>query len=110
MGVIRDQNHTSRQMAHVRNAKKVCYEAVSMSLSKSSLEVAPLAIFLSIILMASDMSGINGVPSQDPTAISALKVWEDMLCCMKLTSWRPFENARSASVEAAVCQTDEYCL
>ena len=74
MGVIRDQNHTSRQMAHVRNAKKVCYEAVSMSLSKSSPEVAPLAIFLSIILMASDMSGINGVPSQDPTAISALKV------------------------------------
>jgi hypothetical protein len=100
-------------MAHVGsllNAKRVRYKLVSISLSKSSSEVAPLAIFLSITLMASDMLGINGVPSQDPTAISALKVWEDMLCCMKLTSRRPFENARSASVEAAVSQTDEYCL
>jgi hypothetical protein len=45
-----------------------------MSLSKSSPEVAPLAIFFSITLMAADMLGINGVPSQDPTAISTLKV------------------------------------
>ena len=54
------------------------------------------------------MLDINRVPSQDPIATSALKVWEDMLCCMKLTLWWPFENACSASVEAAVCQTDEY--
>src|ERR1700691_6714858 len=101
----------SRQISHVGsllNAKGVHYKVVSMSLSKSSSEVAPLAIFLSITLMASDMLGINGVPSQDPTAISTLKVWEDMLCCMKLTSQRPFKNACSASVEAAVSQMDEY--
>jgi hypothetical protein len=28
--------------------------------------------------------GINGVPSQGPTAILALKVGDDMLCCIKL--------------------------
>ena len=101
-------------MSHVGsppNAKRAHYEIVSMSLlSKSSLEVAPFAIFLLIMLMASDMLGINGVPSQDLIAISALKVWEDMLCCIKLTPWQPFENVHLASVEVAVCQTDEYCL
>jgi hypothetical protein len=58
------------------------------------------------------MLGINRVPSQDLTAISALKVCKDMLCCIKLTLWHPFKNVCSASVEVAVClsQMDEYCL
>jgi hypothetical protein len=64
-------------MSHVGsllNANRVHYKAVSMSLSKSSSEVVPLAIFLLIMLMAAEMLGINGVPSQDLIAISALKV------------------------------------
>ena len=67
----------------------------------------------SMIHTASEMSGISGVPSHDPTAISALNVWDDMLCCMKLTSRRPSENARSASVDAAAeckCQMDAYVV
>ena len=51
--------------------------------------------------MAFEILGISGAPSHDPTAISALNVWDDMLCCMKSTSWRPSENAHSTSVEAA---------
>jgi hypothetical protein len=41
----------------------------------------------------------------------ALKVCENMLCCINLTSWPPFKNMSLASVEAAVCssQMDEYC-
>jgi hypothetical protein len=54
------------------------YNVVSMS--KSSLEVAwsPLTIFFLITLMASEMLGINKVPSQDLTAIvtvEALDGW-----------------------------------
>ena len=51
--------------------------------------------------IAASHSGNKGVPSHEPTAISALKVCDDILCCMKLTSRRPSENARSASVEEA---------
>src|ERR1700677_2227988 len=55
----------------------------------------------SIMRMASSTCGKRCVPSHDPTAISALKVCEAMLCCMKLTSQRPSENDRSASVDDA---------
>ena len=46
-------------------------------------------------------AGQSGVLDYEPTPMRALNVWDDMLCCMKLTCRRPVENARSASTEVA---------
>lgn len=70
----------------------------------SSLEL-PSSSTPEIISAAFLILGNNGVFTYDPSPILALNVFNDMLCCMKLT-WRwPTENAHSASTDDACSDT-----
>jgi len=58
----------------------------------------------STIFTVSMIPGLSGVSTHEPTAMSALNVCDDMLCCnlMWLTSNWPREKVRSASTDEAM--------
>lgn len=57
---------------------------------------------LEIMFVMVSSPGYKGELAHDPTAICALNVWDDILCCMKFTWRRPDEKARSASTDDAI--------
>src|SRR5882762_10110658 len=71
--------------------------------SPSSSSCLPFRLVIrSLIICLMSLRSRSGILDQEPVAIFALKVCEDILCCRWPTSCRPSEKARSASTDEAV--------